>query len=202
MKKLIAPLGLAVLVTTLPASAQEPSPTHAPAPAPAAQAAPASAAAAAPATAAPAPAAPRAFAAPPATAQQGTAGQVIDRMLASLALTPEQKTQTDALRQKFEASTADLRTDIRTRILELRQLRGTQGTDPKLIETKRAELGEVQAKLRAELDKLYEEVSVLLDPAQKEKLEQMRASMVGGSAPATRLPAPTGQKSATAPGHA
>lgn len=177
MKKLFAPLALAVLASTLPAQGQEPSSAVSSAPA----------VAPAPATPAPAPAVP---ATPVGAAKGGggVVGQVIDRVLATLSLTPEQQVQVAAVRQKFEASTATLLSDVRAQMMELRKLRSAPETDPAAVESKSAALAEAQAQLRGEVDKFYSEVDLLLDPAQRTKLAEVRAMLREGSQPPSALP--------------
>lgn len=158
MKKLVAPLALALLASAAPSLAQDP----APAPAPAAAAAPAPAAGPA---------------APP-----SPAGAMIDRTLAGLKLTPEQQTRATELRRAFETSTEGVRDELRANVATVRKLRADPKADPALLEAKRAELTELQGKLRVELDKLVSEIEAILDPAQREEFSKVRANLAAGAA--------------------
>ncbi len=161
MKKLFAPLGFTLLASAAPLLAQDP----APAPAPAAAPAPV---AAAPAHGGPAVASP--------------AGAMIDRALAGLKLTPEQQTRATELRAAFEASTEGVRGELRANIATIRKLRADPKTDPALLEAKRAELTELQGRVRVELDKLVTEIEAILDPAQREEFSKVRANLAAGAA--------------------
>jgi Spy/CpxP family protein refolding chaperone len=125
MKKLFVPLGLVALVASS-AFAQTPAPAAAPAAAPTA-------------------------AATHAARTMSPAGQLIERMLEPLNLTPEQHTQAAAMREKFEAATDGLRADLRAGFMQLRRLRGSAG-DPVEAEAKRKELAGLQEQLRGELE--------------------------------------------------
>lgn len=168
MKKLVAPLALALLASVAPSFAQDPAPAAAPAPV-------------APVTA-PAPA-------PGQAAPPSPAGAMIERTLAGLNLTPEQQKQATELRAAFEASTEGVRADLRASFSTVRKLRADPKTDPALLEAKRAELTVLQGKLRVELDKLITAIEAILDPAQREEFSKVRASLAAGAA-GRQLPAP------------
>jgi len=172
MKRLVAPLALALLASVAPSFAQDPAPAAAPAPV-AEPAAPVIAPAPAPGQAAP----------------PSPAGAMIDRTLAGLNLTPEQQKQATELRAAFEASTEGVRADLRASFSTVRKLRADPKTDPALLEAKRAELTVLQGKLRAELDKLVTAIEAILDPAQREEFSKVRASFAAGGA-GRQLPAP------------
>lgn len=175
MKKLVAPLALALLASAAPSLAQDPAPAAAAAPAPVAE-----------------PAAPAATAAPAhnTAALPSPAGAMIDRTLAGLNLTPEQQKQATDLRAAFEASTEGVRASLRANFSTVRKLRADPKTDPALLEAKHAETTELQAKLRVELDKLVTQIEAILDPAQREEFTKVRAAIAAGAAGRQQQPKP------------
>jgi Spy/CpxP family protein refolding chaperone len=86
------------------------------------------------------------------------------------ALTPEQKTEFQQMREKFFNETAPLRETMRSKRLELRSLWTDPKADPKLIQEKETELRELSDQMKDKMVQLRLEARNTLTP---EQLSQM-----------------------------
>ena len=81
-------------------------------------------------------------------------------------LTPEQKTKSQELRQKFNEETAQLRGNILTKRLELESLWANPKADSKAIMDKEKELRDLQNQMRDKVVQLKLEARKVLSPEQ------------------------------------
>jgi len=95
-------------------------------------------------------------------------------MFRQLNLTEAQKTQIKQLRQSYRERTQPLRQELRAKMQELRQANQGGAFNEALATQKLTETAGLRAKLMGERFKLRQEMTALLTPEQKTRLEQMR----------------------------
>jgi hypothetical protein len=113
----------------------------------------------------------------------GTAGpqsanltRMADRMVASLNLTPEQKTKVD----QMVAEHNQKREELRQLIAEM--IRAPKTEDPEKYEQLRSRVTEMQTKLKDPVGWLAEDIEKVLEPGQAERLRAVREQMAHGGA--------------------